>query len=100
MRECREEKGRAYTIELCICIVGCCWSLQLGWSVGSDKETFAGIVAIAAGNAGQRVECREFLHFCHFHASTSCVFGQQELEDFLWRLTERLRYGEEQFCCC
>ena len=54
-------------------------------------------MAIAAGNAGQRVECREFLHFCHFHASTSCVFGQQELEDFLWRLTEHLWCGEEQW---
>ena len=80
-------KKRACTIELWICVVCCCWNLQLNWSVSSDKGTFAGIVAIAAGNAGQRVECRAVLKNCHFHASTSCVFGQQGLEDFLWRLT-------------
>ena len=59
------------------------------------RGTFAGMVAIAAGIAGQKAECREFSHFCHFHASTFCVFGQQELEDFLWRLTEHLWCGEE-----
>ena len=83
MRECREEKERAGTLGLCICVVCCCWNLQLSWSVGSGKGTFAGIAAITAGNAGQRAECREFPHFRHFHASTSCMFGQQWAEEFL-----------------
>ena len=52
------EKERACTIELCICVGCCCWNLQLSWSVGSGKGTLAGIVAIAAGIAGQRAGCR------------------------------------------
>ena len=78
VRECRAEKEKACTIELCICVVCCCWSLQLSWSVGSGEETFAGIVAIAAGKAGLWAECREFLNLCRFHASTFCV-------NCLWR---------------
>ena len=78
MRECRGEKERACTIELCICVVCCCWSLQLSWSVGGGEETFAGITAFDAGNAGLRAECREICVFGHFHASTFCVI-------YLWR---------------
>ena len=59
----------------------CCWNLQLSWSFGSGEGTFAGIVAIAVKMAGQRAECREFLNFCHFHASTFCVIC-------LWRREE------------
>ena len=54
------------TIELCICVVCCCWNLQLSWSVSSGKGTFAGIVVIAAGNAGQMAGCRAVsLVVCH-----------------------------------
>ena len=60
------EKERAYTIELCICVVCCCWNLQLSWSVGSGEGTFAGIVVIAAEIAGQKAECRAvLLVVCH-----------------------------------
>ena len=81
VRECRAEKEKACTIELCICVVCCCWDLQLRWSVDVGEGTFAGIVAIAAGKAGLWAECRESLHFWHFHASTFCVIC-------LWRREE------------
>ena len=58
VRECGEEKERASTNVLFVCVVCCCWDLQLNWSVGGGEETFAGIAALNAGNAGQR----EMLH--------------------------------------
>ena len=85
---------------LSICVVFCCWSLQLSWSIGGGEGTFAGIVDSFAGIAGQRAGCREFWNFRHFHASTFCVFGQQWLEEILMVFAGRLMCGAEQLCSC
>ena len=45
----RGEK-RASTNVLCICVVFCCWDLQLNWSVGGDEVAVAGIV----GGCGEK----------------------------------------------
>ena len=58
VRECREEKERASTNLLFICVVCCCWNLQLSWSVGVGEGTFAGIGGNCAGNTGLSAECR------------------------------------------
>ena len=83
VRECVEEKERACTNVLSICVIRCCWDLQLCWSVGSGEETFAGIAAFVVENAGLRAECREILHFCRFHASTFCVICLWRREKFV-----------------
>ena len=100
VREGGEKKERASTNVLFICVICCCWDLQLNWSVGGGEGTFAGIMAIVAKNAGQRAGCREILDFCCFHASTFCVFEQQWLEEILMVFAGRLMCGAEQLCSC
>ena len=58
---------------LFICVVFCCWDLQLSWSVGGDEVAVADIVGSCAEIAGQRAKCRGILRIYTFHASTFCV---------------------------
>ena len=50
MREHGEEKERVSTNVLFVCVVCCCWDLQLNWSVGCDEVVVAGIVGDCGEN--------------------------------------------------
>ena len=54
VREHGEEKERASTNVLFVCVVYCCWDLQLSWSVGGDEVAVAGIVGDCGENCGTK----------------------------------------------
>ena len=45
---------------LFICVVCCCWDLQLNWSVGGDEVAVAGIV----GGCGEKCWTKGNAAFC------------------------------------
>ena len=95
MRECgmREEEGvHSWAMH---CVVCCCWSLQLGLTNWPVWRAIAGIVAIAAGNAGQKAGCRAV-------SLVVCYCGQSKKEfsaSLQFRGEIMTELWTSDFCC-